>query len=160
MRAVISECGKYRYRLDRDVQLAGPVVAFIGVNPSLANASRNDPTITKEIGFCEVNGWQRLIKGNVFGFISSKVRDLSTASDPVGPLNIGYLNEIIDEADILIPCWGRRSKIPKRLHPQIVFVMSMLQDSGKPVMTFGLTKDGDPGHPLMLPYSTVIQKIS
>ena len=37
--AIISHCGKYRYRLDRTVSDSGPVYAFFGVNPSTADAS-------------------------------------------------------------------------------------------------------------------------
>lgn len=138
----------------------GVVVALFGINPSVANAVKNDNTISKEIGFSKVNGWKRIIKGNVFGFISKEVRGLALANDPIGALNHRYLQEIIQEADVLIPCWGRRSKIPKRLQAQPLLVMEMLKASGKPLMTFGLTVNGDPMHPLMLPYSTVLQRIN
>ena len=40
MNAVISNCGMYRYRLDRTVSDSGPVYAFFGVNPSTADAIR------------------------------------------------------------------------------------------------------------------------
>lgn len=36
-------------------------------------------------------------------------------------------------------------------------VLFMLLASGKPVMHFGLTKAGDPKHPLMLGYDTPLQ---
>lgn len=58
------------------------------------------------------------------------------------------------EADVLVPCWGDRSKVPKSMHNEIDALLSLLHATGKPVMSFGLTASGDPKHPLMLPYST------
>lgn len=51
MSAIISECGLYRVRLERDLGRAGPAVAILGVNPSTADATANDATIRKDIGF-------------------------------------------------------------------------------------------------------------
>ena len=53
MSAVISDCGAYRYRLDRDVDplLGGPVYAFFGVNPSTADADIDVATVRKRRGF-------------------------------------------------------------------------------------------------------------
>ena len=46
--AVISLCGKYRYRLERHWSpLAGPTWAFFGVNPSTADADKEDATTRK-----------------------------------------------------------------------------------------------------------------
>jgi hypothetical protein len=160
MSAVISECGLYRYRLDRTVRIEGPVAAFFGVNPSTATAFVSDATIRKEIGFSAVHGWRRLIKGNVFAFRATDVGELATAVDPMGPENQRYIREIAAEADIIIPCWGRRSKIPKHMRHHLDETLELLLSAGKPVMTFGYTKCGEPLHPLMLPYSTVLQPIN
>lgn len=154
MSAVISSCGKYRYRLDRDVQLDGLVFAYFGVNPSTADHEAENQTTNKWRGFCEVNGARRYIAGNLFALRSTNVAALATAADPVGPENTRYLREIIAEADVLVPCWGARSKIPRHLHGIIDVVRTLLLSSGKPVKVFGLTASGDPKHPLMLAYAT------
>ena len=154
MSAVISECGKYRYRLERDVQMDGKVFAFFGVNPSTADASIDDATVRKWIGFTKVNGGRRFIVGNVFALRSTDVNALKSAPDPVGPDNAEHLLAIAAAADILVPCWGARGKIPKELHIHLAQTLTLLVATGKPIMTFGFSKSGDPLHPLMLGYST------
>ena len=66
MGAVISPCGLYRYRLDRVVGMDGPVFAFFGINPSTADATENDQTVRKWIGFTKTWGGSRFIVGNVW----------------------------------------------------------------------------------------------
>ena len=55
---------------------------------------------------------------------------------------------------MLVPCWGNSSKAPPKLQGAFDVLMDALLSSGKPVMHFGLTKSGDPKHPLMLGYDT------
>ena len=145
MSAIISPCGKYRYRLDREVQMDGKVFAYFGINPSTADATENDATIRKLIGF---------IVSNPFAFRSKNVRDLAIVDDPIGPKNWACLRVIIGEADILVPCWGSRTKAPKELRHYLDTLMECLHASGKPVLHFGLTASGDPMHPQMLAYKT------
>ena len=78
MNAVISNCGMYRYRLDRTVSDSGPVFAFFGVNPSTADASSDDSTVRKWRGFTQRWGGSRFIVGNVFAYRSTDVRQLAT----------------------------------------------------------------------------------
>ena len=160
MSAIFSPCGKYRYRLDREVNDWGIIVGLFGVNPSVAGVVKNDPTITKELGFARVQGWGKIVKVNPFAFISTDVSGLRDAEDPVGANNWAHINAAISECDILIPCWGRRAKVPKKLQHHLDNLMVQIMVSGKPVFIFGRTKCGEPMHPLMLPYSTELVQIN
>lgn len=151
--AVISRCGTYRYRLERDLERPGPVFAFFGVNGSTATAQVDDQTVRKWIGFTQRNGGGRFIVGNAFAFRATDVRALGRALDPVGPRNRSHLSKIIAEADILVPCWGSRGKLPARLHAQLDVLRDQILASGKPVKVWGLSQSGDPLHPLTLAYS-------
>lgn len=157
MSAIISECGQYRYRLERDVQMGGIIVALIGVNPSTADATTDDATIRKDIGFGLRNGWGRIIKGNAFAYRATDVRALGAAIDPVGPETDEHLRQIMADADLVVPCWGGRNKLPKRLRCRLLEVMRLIVQSDKPVLVFGLTGGADPLHPLVLPYSTELR---
>ena len=154
MNAVISNCGMYRYRLDRTVLDSGPVFAFFGVNPSTADASSDDSTVRKWRGFTQRWGGSRFIVGNVFAYRSTDVRQLAAVEDAFGALIGDHTTSIITEADILVPCWGNTSKVPPSLRFAFDALMDALLSSGKPVKCFGLTASGDPRHPLMLGYST------
>lgn len=152
--AVLSDCGAYRYRLERHVADSGPVFAFFGVNPSTADASEDDATVRKWRGFVTRWGGSRFIVGNVFAFRATDVRGLASVADPVGQVNNGHLQEIISDADVLVPCWGNTTKLPRELRPHCRWLLHVLCMAGKPVKTFGLTQSGDPLHPLMLGYDT------
>lgn len=152
--AVLSPCGQYRYRLDRDVQAAGLVFAYFGVNPSTADADLDDATVRKWRGFTRLNGGSRFIAGNVFSFRATDVKTLKDCPALQGPEHDRYINEIVAEADVLVPCWGRTQKLPPELRHECAAMMEMLLAAGKPVLHFGTTKDGDPKHPQMLGYDT------
>ncbi|WP_408914039.1 DUF1643 domain-containing protein [Brucella pseudogrignonensis] len=157
MSAVISACGKYRYRLEREMDFLtadGPVYAFFGVNPSTADASIDDATVRKWKGFVSRWGGSQFIVGNVFAYRATDVRELANADNPVGPDNFAHLFKIASEADVIVPCWGDRHKLPKHLRHNLDWAIDVLEGFGKPLMTFGLSKGGDPLHPLMLGYNT------
>lgn len=157
MSAIISPCGTWRYKLGRKVAETGPVYGYFGVNGSTATADENDHTVCKWIGFTRILGGREFIVGNPFAYRATDVRKLATASDPIGPDNDFYIRQIIAEADILVPCWGNVMKVPRDLRTEFDILEHRLRESGKPILIFGLTKYGDPKHPLMLPYSTQLQ---
>lgn len=152
--AVISACGLYRHRLDRVVQEHGIIIAYYGINGSTAGVIENDQTVMKWIGFTLRNGGRKFIVGNAFGYRSKDVKILSTVNDAVGPDNATHLRAIISEADLHVPCWGDRNKVPRHLRHHFDELEHMLRASGKPIKIFGLTNSGDPKHPLRLGYST------
>lgn len=167
MSAIISPCGLYRYRLERTVarhileladdgayEFRGKVFAFFGINPSIADASLDDATVRKWIGFCERWGASRFIVGNVFAYRATDVKALAGVEDPFGDDIGDHTTSIIEDADILVPCWGNTSKVPPKLQFAFDVLMDALVSSQKPVRHFGLTKAGDPKHPLMLGYDT------
>jgi hypothetical protein len=158
--AIFSPCGKYRYRLDRDVypeRATFPVYAFLGINGSTADGTSDDQTVRKWTGFCRLWGARSYIVGNAFGFKTTQVSALSGCVDPVGPRNDYHLAHIIADADIIVPCWGNRHKVPAQLRYRFDMLKRMIVVSGRPIKIFGLTKGGDPMHPLMLPYSTPLE---
>ncbi|HET7063967.1 MAG TPA: DUF1643 domain-containing protein [Rudaea sp.] len=154
MSAVFSSCHRYRYRLERDVLPAGNVVAYFGVNPSTAAEEEDDHTSRKMIGFAERLGARRYILGNVFAWCAKDVDELADIPDPFGPDNDRHVRSIIRAADLLIPCWGSRLKLPLDLRGALDAFKDVLRRSGKPMRSFGLTKSGDPKHPLTLSYAT------
>lgn len=162
MSALFSPCGKYRYFLERKLSnvdlcvtvIESQMIGFIGCNPSKAGAEHDDQTTTKLAGFAARNNAHGYVLGNLFGHVATDVRELADVEDPVGPDNDAFLAHVMGLADIVVPCWGRRDKLPMRLRPRIDAVERMLRDSGKPVRVFGTTHGGDPLHPLMLAYAT------
>ena len=158
--AVISGCGKYRYRLERGIGRDSRTVAFIMVNPSTADALVDDATIRKCVGFAERHGFGRLIVGNKFAWRATDVRELVKADDPVGPENNAHLERIMTDADLVVVAWGPLAKLPRWLRNRHQAVSNMAEKVGKTLYCLGTAADGHPRHPLMLPYDSVLAKWS
>ena len=154
---IFSPCGTFRYRLERSLGQDGPVVAILGVNPSTATADIDDQTIRKDVGFGRRLGWSHIIKGNLFAFRATDVRELRTAADPVGPDNDNHLEQIMRDADVIVAAWGAKAKLPWLLRNRYLRIRRISERVGKPLMCWGQTKDGSPRHPLMLAYTTPLE---
>lgn len=157
MSAIISECGRYRRRLDRECRPAyegSLVYAYFGINPSTACATIDDATVKKWTGFTLRNNGHKFIAGNLSDFRSKNPALLVNDTENNGPEYWKVINQIIAEADVLVPCWGRLCKLPvgKRHLPDLL--LQALLESGKPVLHFGKTQCGQPKHPQMLAYAT------
>jgi|SRR5579863_9162001 len=158
MNAIISECEQYRYRLEREVfDFGDKVIAYFGVNPSTADETTDDPTVRKWLMFSKLYGARKFIVGNIFAYRTTNVRCLKDAPDPIGPENAYYLREIMHEADLLVPCWGSRGKLPRELRHYLDETLISLINSDKPVVIFGRTGSGDPKHPLFLSCDTQLK---
>lgn len=132
--------------------------AVIMVNPSTADATENDATIRKLLGFRDRKGWGNLIVGNLFAYRATDVRELAAASDPVGPDNGYRLAEIFLDAAQVVFAWGASSKLPKRLRDHWREVDALARETHSTPMSIGApAKDGHPCHPLMLPYTLALQ---
>jgi hypothetical protein len=163
--AVLSSCGRYRYRLNRTIQLppGGVVVGrqaaqatVVMLNPSTADAAKDDPTIRKLRGFCRV--WQcgELAVVNLFAFRATDPLELAKleGDEEVGPDNDRHIAEAIAEADLLVFAWGNgRGPIVKRMIAARVEKLAVLRAPG--ALRLGeLTSGGNPRHPLYTPFDT------
>jgi hypothetical protein len=139
--AQFSDDHVYRYALWRRWG-HGPQVCFIMLNPSIADATANDPTITRCIGFAQSQGFDQLIVGNLFALISTDPKQLKKAVDPVGPDNDRWLKKMVDESDLVIAAWGVHGSIRGRDKA----VRAMIPN----LYVLNLTTHGQPRHPLYL----------
>jgi hypothetical protein len=157
MSAIISPCGMYRYRLEREGAGDGQTTVIM-VNPSTADAERDDATIRKLRGFGQRYEWGRIVIGNLFAYRATDVRELANADNPVGPDNDIHLLDMLREADRLVVAWGPASKLPKRLRARFRRILEMASLVSRRPMSIGApAKDGHPCHPLMLPYERELQ---
>jgi hypothetical protein len=138
--ATISACEKYRYDLWRVWDPELPVVNFVGLNPSTADATKDDPTIRRCIGFAKAWGCGGLLMTNLFAFRSTDPKGLLTADDPVGEGNQPSLLRAKRLARYVIAAWGVHGTLSGR----DAEVMALFG----PVQCLGYTKDGHPRHPL------------
>ena len=140
------------------------------LNPSIAGAEDDDPTVTKCCGFAERLGFEttsrrgaifdefdpnyryHLWRGelsivNIFGYVATKPKALKRVDDPVGRLNDVYLYTAASVAEIFICAWGRHGGLLNRS----AIVLQELRRRGVGLHYLFLTKE--PWHPLFLPYA-------
>lgn len=146
---------QYRYKLKREIDKNGSItIGFIGVTPSTADDFFDDNTVKNWKVFAKNNNAKKMLVANVFGFRSTNVKNLPNAIDPIGKDNDASLLSIINECDVLVPCWGSRKKFRVKLRPRLDIIMKRLLDSGKPVKVLGYTKTYDPRHPQSVSHKT------
>ena len=138
--AEFSDCGRYRYRLWRNWSAFGRVVAFIGLNPSTADAEKDDPTIRRCIGFAKAWGFDGLVMLNAFAFRATDPAVLLHQQKPNGDGNNLAIRTACEHAAAVIAAWG--------VHCPINRAEAVCQLVNRPIHCLGRTKDGHPRHPL------------
>jgi hypothetical protein len=150
--AVISPCTQYRYRLDRAWDDAGHTIRWIMLNPSTADAEKDDPTVRKCIGFSKRWGFGALSILNLFALRSTSPAALLHHPTPVGPDNDKWLRECVFGANHFVFAWGANAPEDRAREVMDIFVKAGV---GRP-MCLGTNKNGTPNHPLMIPYSRTL----
>ena len=147
--AVISDCGRYRYQLTRQVSPGERAAVFLMLNPSTADATIDDPTIRRCIGFARRWGCGRLTVLNLFAFRATDPAEMKLADDPVGPENRDWFDRTLhDHQDGPVVCaWG----VHGEFMDQDQVVLGWLDTLRIKPLTLGSTRDGHPKHPLYLP---------
>lgn len=150
--AVISDCEKYRYSLTRVWDDNKPRVLFIMLNPSTADAEKDDPTIRRCIGFAKDWGYGGIYVVNLFSRRSTNPKDLLTAPFVVGIENEKWFRRMSLLAHLVVCAWGN-SAIVDKLQKRLDSCWKPLSwiDKSKPLHYLELSNDGTPKHPLYLP---------
>lgn len=168
MKAIFSECGKYRYRLDDELNSFGerewPLhICWIMLNPSLAGGKHEgleitDPTNTRVRGFSSDWGYTSYRIVNLFAFISPDPDGLQFEVDPVGPDSFKHVIKALGWADTVVCAWGSHKSVNMGASSRGRYMKDIVRDLGKKPMCLGQNKDGSPKHPLYLPKNTPLRE--
>lgn len=149
---VFSPCRKYRYTLWREWSMEHVegataddenYVQFIGLNPSTADETLDDPTIRRCKAFAKSWGYKAMCMTNIFAWRDTDPEQMKKQIEPVGIDNDRWITEIASQAHVIVAAWGKhgkhmyRANAVKRLIPNV----KCLKKNG----------DGSPQHPLYLP---------
>jgi hypothetical protein len=142
--AVLSDDGQYRYALTRHWG-EGTSLRFVMLNPSTADASLNDPTIRRCIGFAKREGYGGLVVLNLYAYRATNPKALLTCGDPVGPGNDdmlrAHMRSSVGVARPVVAAWGANARADR-----VKQVLDLCL--GVDWRCLGTTKDGHPRHPL------------
>lgn len=146
---VISSCGTYRYRLTRQLGEGAGTCCFVMLNPSTADASIDDPTIRRCMGYARSFGCAELLVVNLFAYRATDPRVLyAMAPDrAVGPDNDAYIRDACDAAQLVICAWGNHGAHASRAQK----VLTLIRQQGVRPMALKINAaTGQPAHPLYL----------
>jgi hypothetical protein len=130
----------YRYLLWRRWADADSLL-FVMLNPSTADAGRDDPTIRRCRGLAAAWGFGGVEIANLYAFRATDPRDLARARAPVGARNDDVLADAAARAGAIVVAWGihgeaqRAAAVARLLAP-------------RPLYCLGITRSGAPRHPL------------
>ena len=142
--ATFSECGRYRYLLERR-WADGPVCMFVGLNPSTATAGSDDATVRRCVALATNWEFSGLTVANLFAIRCRYPQILSSHEDPVGPENDRFLVPTIKQAHTVVAMWGNHGLKPYGLSVQRdEYILSLRNDW----LCIGITQHGAPRHPL------------
>ena len=150
----------YRYALWRAVPYSYEVsvrpIIYVGVNPSVADETTDDPTIRKCWGFAlrELGGYMIML--NLFAYRTPYVERLGQVNNPVGPGNnraiVHYIKTPVPP--LIIACWGSYDKCEGMYNRAREVTALIDAHIDGQIMCFGQNQDGSPKHPLYLAADT------
>lgn len=146
--AVYSDCERYRYLLTRTWDAGGQKALFVMLNPSTATEIQNDPTVERCERRARTLGFGGFRVTNIFAWRDTDPKKMRAATDPVGPGNDAAIAESAHWADRIICAWGAHGAHLVRGQQ----VETLLRGTGLPLWHLGLTKAGQPKHPLYIGY--------
>jgi len=142
--ARFSKDRKHRYALWRTWNEDKPTVLFIGLNPSTADETEDDPTIRRCINYAKDWGYGGMVMANLFAFRATDPKNMKASEDPVGKYNDTMIRTLASESKMVVACWGGHGAYLGRGHEVRLLI------SEKDVKCFGVTKNKSPKHPLYL----------
>lgn len=145
--ATVSDCGRYRYTLERRWSAVARYVLWVMLNPSTADAFVDDATIRVCMGYARRWGYSGILVGNLYAWRATDPRDLLAAhkrgEDIVGAENAEHLEGLTRRAGIMVLAWG----VPGPIRGTAQATLRALPASlTRHVLT--LNKSGHPCHPL------------
>lgn len=149
---------EYRYLLGRIWDPEAVPLVWIMINPSTANAFRDDPTIRAVTAFTSAWGYGGFWVVNLFAYRTPEPEVLRLKAtegyDIVGSDNDTWIRKAVKQGSEPVAAWGRNGRFyPARIRQ----VTDMLAQFRSPLRCIGTTRGGHPRHPLLAPAASTLQ---
>jgi hypothetical protein len=144
---VFSADRRHRYTLihrPEPLLAAGRLLMWVALNPSTADETQLDPTLTRILGYSRREGYDGFIMTNLFAWRATDPKHMKSAADPVGPENDRWLLETARRCGKVVAAWGSHGSFLNRGRQ----VGELLRDFE--IVCLSRNADGAPGHPLYL----------
>ena len=138
---------RYRYWLERRWRWESGYCLFCMLNPSTADAAVDDATIRKCVGFADRWGYPAISVVNLYAFRTRHPKMLKASGFNIGPQNDEQIRAAALNATLIVAAWGTWAQ--KDRAAEVTKILSEY----RPVWCLGLTQEGYPKHPLLVPYA-------
>lgn len=147
--ARLSADRRYRYTLLRRWGERAPGITWIMLNPSKADAEVDDPTIRRCMVFSQRFGYDAMVVVNLFAYRATDPRELLEVGGEaaVGPENGEWCQKACRQASVIVVAWGA---LREPLRGFAAVTTKLIQKDGYRLKCLGMTKDGQPRHPLYI----------
>jgi hypothetical protein len=145
--AKLSDDKAYRYLLWRVWDRGLPLLGFVLLNPSVADATQDDPTIEWCCKFADQHDFGGIMVANLCAFRVTdpgRLRTLSE-SEAIGPDNERSIYSMAEQCATVIVGWGNHGAGYPAAKLQAVASLSV---AGDHVFCLGLTAQREPIHPM------------
>lgn len=122
-------------------------MVWVMLNPSTADAERDDPTIRRCIGFSRAWGFGGMEAVNLYALRATEPAVVRGHPEPVGEENDRHIAEAAAGAVVVVVAWGAFTFARERGRE----VAELIAGRGLPVVCLGRTASGAPRHPLYAP---------
>jgi hypothetical protein len=167
--ATLSDDGRYRYTLSRVWKLPDEQPNYwlwVMLNPSTADASRDDPTIRRCWGFTQRGGGNAMHVVNLYARRQTKPAMLwaerAAGLDIVGnPANDAAIRQLSLACHRIVVAWGTHGQ--RDMERCYAVTRLLARDGtmdGRQLHCLGRTSSGHPRHPLILANATKIEPFS
>lgn len=155
--AILSKCEQYRYSLRRkipnhDYTADKGTFAIVMLNPSTADATVDDPTIRRCMGFAKELGYSDIHVVNLFAYRATNPDELKSVVDPIGLENDYHLEEFGRMYQNILCAWGNNAPLDR-----VKEVLPLLVQKGAKLWCLGVTKTLAQKHPLYVKKSTELR---
>lgn len=134
-----------RYQLWRIWNQEKPLLLYILLNPSYANAETDDRTVLKLINFTKKFGFGGFYLGNLHSYITPYPKLLKDKIILNDTSNIKHLKKMKEKCVKVVFAWGNTDNLPE-------WTIGMFENP----LCFKRNKNGSPTHPLYLSCKTVL----
>ena len=142
--AIFSKDGKERFVLWRFWDSSKPYVLFIGLNPSNADDTYNDPTTKRIIAHSKRLGYGGCFLMNCFTRIATKPDHLTPSGN--WKQNCKWLDEVVPRCTEVVFAWGQNNLVQQLARDRY------FKKRFPFAKCLGRNLSGSPKHPLYLPY--------
>lgn len=148
--AVFSEDLVHRYLLWRKWKKKGYIL-YVGLNPSVGNANREDVTIHKLIRLTKHNGFGGFFIVNLYTKVGQEWNEIKFTGDLVRKDSYRWIKKTLKEVKGVCFMVGNKGLGTTSARSQFSRIVKIANKSNLPVYVFRLGFGGAPSHPLMMP---------